>query len=986
MSERNNHAVLINASTPELGENSEYFPMLYDGQFLKAESGGKGASKGSYNAFWNDTYLMWELLWYYQKFSLFEYSNNKYRDRIFILYGDGSDYFTINPRYKGERHDEHGWETPYFITDYKADNQHLDTVVYELSEGYEFWIDTIGYIEVDSMGEDDYLYFWTFDHGVSAWITHSVDISDINNPQPLDYSFIAEGGSGIDVEENYAYAVGYYSGSDKGLLTVTDISNPNNLQERGILELESKPEGVDVVGDYAYIVKDPPLEFVIVNISDLDSMFIVYHTDLSGGAPTDIEVKNDRAFISTDGGFWHLYDVSNPEEPNKIAYHYTCAHFHSVSAEFEDSNEYEFYLASPHASSKLYVVHIDGADITETSYSQYKPIAVETDEDYIYLTTGKPLDSLWILNREDPSEVISRSFLSGCNGINISKKDTILYIATYENGVYMVNCSDPENPYLINTYNLEGSFITEAIRKGSNLYVSGFGPEGNKANLYLVDYPISDVMFADKFADVSAGKKVYWMQQCYSGGFIDDLEDSNTIVTTACKASELSWNAEDIPWYRIDDWQSDPNPTLNWEDYVVLGSENEITEDSTYYHGEFNFHIMNVIRRETPNGSSSIGPSTGYEDYLISMSEAYNHVNSWDSRKYAILDSLGDTLQPEHPQYSDNGDIGDDTFFGWDDGLAPLPPESLDYSISPYPPNPRYVIVNLTWNANTEDDLDAYSVYHKKPGGNWGHLAYRKSNSGSHKVRSGTIHYYYVTAYDMMKQESEPSNTIRVIAIPGGGEKFAEGGKEEPSVNTVYRSGYIDNTSFEYPEKKADYGDSLLYELTFDGPSEFFYYYYTPDNNSQKIYVNNAEIKVIDQGDELLKSFNCRLTGMNGDVIIKIKGDKGSAYMSFLGIIDCESKETKGSTETISLNEEDREIRLLNLIVRNELQIAGLEESVEKIQLEIYDVQGRRVIDEKIEEISDGVFRLNHRLPNGIYFLRLKSERELYTTKFTIIR
>jgi hypothetical protein len=238
----------------------------------------------------------------------------------------------------------------------------------------------------------------------------------------------------------------------------------------------------------------------------------------------------------------------------------------------------------------------------------------------------------------------------------------------------------------------------------------------------------------------------------------------------------------------------------------------------------------------------------------------------------------------------------------------------------------------------------------------------------------------------MMKQESIPSDILTVIALPGGPGKNAEGGKEEPSVNTVYRSGYIDNTSFEYPEKKADYGDSLLYKLTFDGPSEFFYYYYTPDNNSQKIYVNNAEIKVIDKEDELLKSFNCRLTGMNGDVIIKIKGDKGSAYMSFLGIIDCESKETKGSTETISLIEKDREIRLLNLIVRNELQIAGLEENVEKIQLEIYDVQGRRVMDEKIEEISDGVFRLNHRLPNGIYFLRLKSERELYTTKFTIIR
>lgn len=315
IADRNNHGVIITGTTPDLAE-SKNFPMLFDGQFLKYELVEEKSkyTEDPYNSFWNDTYLMWELLWYYQKFSLFEYSTIKEFDRIFVLYGQGSDDTPDNPRYTGAYHDGHGWEWPYYITDYSATHDHLDTVVHNLSEGYQF-----SGISIDSMGADDYLTVWTFDHGTSAWITHSVDISNINNPQPLDYSFVADLGDGIDVEGNYAYTVGYYSdeeGIRRGLVTVTDISNPSNLQERGILKLKDRPRAIDVVGSYAYVVTYHAYDstFLVVDISNPDSLEIIGKT-LAYGDCEDVEVKDTLAF-TVDGETSHSLIMINIKYPS----------------------------------------------------------------------------------------------------------------------------------------------------------------------------------------------------------------------------------------------------------------------------------------------------------------------------------------------------------------------------------------------------------------------------------------------------------------------------------------------------------------------------------------------------------------------------------------------------------------------------------------------------------------------------------------------
>jgi hypothetical protein len=79
---------------------------------------------------------------------------------------------------------------------------------------------------------------------------------------------------------------------------------------------------------------------------------------------------------------------------------------------------------------------------------------------------------------------------------------------------------------------------------------------------------------------------------------------------------------------------------------------------------------------------------------------------------------------------------------------------------------PGFVIIHLAWDPNSEPDLEGYNVYHQPDGGDWGLLKTTTDTTASHIVRYETVHYYYVTAFDFAENESDGSDTIRVVARP----------------------------------------------------------------------------------------------------------------------------------------------------------------------------------------------------------------------------
>jgi len=164
----------------------------------------------------------------------------------------------------------------------------------------------------------------------------------------------------------------------------------------------------------------------------------------------------------------------------------------------------------------------------------------------------------------------------------------------------------------------------------------GFG-SGNDSYFNLIDGIMWDYEFAALTDQIPSNKKVFWMQQCWSGGFADNLEANNTVFHSA---SQPMQNAQPA-----DNWTVGGDPVDEWDFYW--------SSPDYYRHGEFNFHTYSATVGESPafvdnyNGQPYTEADENSDNY-ISILESYNWEDTHESRA-------------EDPLYSDLGDIGSNT-------------------------------------------------------------------------------------------------------------------------------------------------------------------------------------------------------------------------------------------------------------------------------------------------------------------------------------
>jgi hypothetical protein len=106
----------------------------------------EGDSPTWFDEFWNDTFLMYEIL-----------INKGFEpDNIFVLYYNGSDHVSANPRYQPGSLENAHITGP--ITDYSATIANVTMVFNGLANG-----DPVN--GISQMTNDDFLFVWMFDHG-----------------------------------------------------------------------------------------------------------------------------------------------------------------------------------------------------------------------------------------------------------------------------------------------------------------------------------------------------------------------------------------------------------------------------------------------------------------------------------------------------------------------------------------------------------------------------------------------------------------------------------------------------------------------------------------------------------------------------------------------------------------------------------------------------------------------------------------------------
>ncbi len=154
----------------------------------------------------------------------------------------------------------------------------------------------------------------------------------------------------------------------------------------------------------------------------------------------------------------------------------------------------------------------------------------------------------------------------------------------------------------------------------------GSGPNciaGTRCRLGLRDPWPNDFIWDDDFAtavdQVPYAFRIFCMQQCHSGGFIDDLQNDQTVILTACGETEHAHPADAV--------------------------ECEIVNGVQYWHGEFNYHLLAALTGQSVTGVAVNADANG--NGFVTMREVFDHIQANES-------------QSETPEYDDGAlNLGD---------------------------------------------------------------------------------------------------------------------------------------------------------------------------------------------------------------------------------------------------------------------------------------------------------------------------------------
>ncbi|HUT98205.1 MAG TPA: C13 family peptidase [bacterium] len=158
------------------------------------------------------------------------------------------------------------------------------------------------------------------------------------------------------------------------------------------------------------------------------------------------------------------------------------------------------------------------------------------------------------------------------------------------------------------------------------IFTTDHGGSGSYLNLWNFE-SLWDYEFADELDDIAFSQCIITMEQCYSGGFVDDVDDiPNVVISTACSASESSWA---MP------------PNYYYDTYVYFWTAG--------VNGEFPGWPVDMGGGTADADSDDDGTVTAHEAFIYAEAEDFSS---------------------ETPQYCDVSGIGEEISL-WGGGLGP---------------------------------------------------------------------------------------------------------------------------------------------------------------------------------------------------------------------------------------------------------------------------------------------------------------------------
>jgi hypothetical protein len=368
-----------------------------------------------------------------------------------------------------------------------------------------------------------------------------------------------------------------------------------------------------------------PLADEQLEIIDFDSS----NTSFKGNYPFSVSYalamsqEGDLVFIGSGGGIY-VTDVSNPQNP-------------VVFSEIRTRSLVDDCTYDP-LNKRLYVcAYFSGIEIWDltdlnnpTRMSRvptepYPRSGVAYSGNYLFFTTN---ESLWTLDISDPynPSIVDELFITNLLISQMLLKNNIIYIVTLNQGLKLVDVSDPLNLQLISSYgfisgsefDISGDYLYAVNSSSASLTILNISDSMNVSiagSLNIGDYPNDIVVFNNKA----------YISKVSTGGGLQIVD-----VTTPSAPDTLSLYSGD---YQFISGMGDYVYLTRNSDFSIL----DVTDSSNvqYVSG---FEIPGFVQKISVSGSYAYTGNNGFR--VIDISDSTHPV------EVGYADVIGDLSEP----------------------------------------------------------------------------------------------------------------------------------------------------------------------------------------------------------------------------------------------------------------------------------------------------------------------------------------------------
>lgn len=280
---------------------------------------------------------------------------------------------------------------------------------------------------------------------------------------------IEGGGHGIFVQGDCAFITAYASN-----LLIVDIRDPENPSLLSSLEVRPHVGDIFVSGPMVFLAAGLG-GLCLVDISDIRNPTLrsCYEHEHEGGIG-EIFSRDGYAYASnygaTSGGLFHIFDVSDPDNPREVAVYDTPG----LAPGLFISGDYAFIADR----SSLEILSLEDISSPRTVGSYESEVGIDlvrVQGDYAYaLDAGGVRGTLMIIdvsNVSNPWMVGSIEREGGLYNLDVQGKYAYVAYADFPGGIYIIDVENPESPQQAGFVPL--SLATDVFVRGGYAYISG---------------------------------------------------------------------------------------------------------------------------------------------------------------------------------------------------------------------------------------------------------------------------------------------------------------------------------------------------------------------------------------------------------------------------------------------------------------------------------------------------------------------------------